>query len=41
MVDRADLVICFVKNGSGGAYKAMCYAEKAGKKIINIAIEKE
>ncbi len=36
MVDRADLIICYVENKSGGAYKAMRYAEKMGKKIINL-----
>lgn len=37
MIDRSDLVICYVEHESGGAYKAMKYAEKAGKTVINIA----
>ena len=36
MVDRADLVVCAVKRESGGAYTAMKYAEKQGKRIINL-----
>lgn len=36
MVDGSDIVICYVGTNSGGAYKAMKYAEKMGKKIINI-----
>lgn len=37
MVDRSDLVICFVERKSGGAYQTIHYAEKQGKEIINIA----
>lgn len=36
MVDRADLLICYVEKESGGAYQTMQYALKAGKKVINI-----
>ncbi len=36
MVDRSDLVICCIEHKSGGAYQTMKYAEKQGKKIINI-----
>jgi len=36
MIDRADLLICYVKEKNGGAYQTMEYAIKAGKKIINI-----
>jgi hypothetical protein len=35
MVDRSDLVICAIEHG-GGAAKAMKYAEKCGKRIINL-----
>ncbi len=38
MVDRADLIICFVQHNSGGAWEALKYAKKQGKRIINIAI---
>ena len=37
MVDRADLVVCAVERESGGAYTAMKYAEKQGKRIVNLA----
>lgn len=37
MVDRADLLVCFVEKESGGAYQTMKYAEKQGKPIINLA----
>ena len=39
MVDRSDLVICAVEHNSGGAYKAVHYAEKQGNKIINLLEE--
>lgn len=41
MVDTADLVIVYVENNSGGAYKAMTYAEKTGKPVINLAVNCE
>ena len=41
MVDAADLVIAYVENSSGGAYKAMSYAKKMCKPIINIAVDYE
>ncbi len=37
MVDRSDLVLCYIKHKSGGAYTTIRYAEKQGKKIINLA----
>ena len=36
MIDRSDLVIFYVRQNSGGAYKAMEYAAKIGKKMINL-----
>ena len=36
MAEQADLFVCFVER-EGGAYRAMKYAEKLGKKIINLA----
>ena len=39
MVDRSDLVICYVERKNGGAYAAVSYAEKQGKHIINLAKE--
>lgn len=41
MVDRSDLVVCCIEHKSGGAYTTICYAEKQGKKIINIAEEEK
>lgn len=37
MADRADLIICYIERNSGGAYKAVEYAKKIGKKVINLA----
>ena len=36
MVENCDLLVCFVKHNNGGAYKAMKYAEKLERKIINL-----
>ena len=36
MVENSDLVITYVKRNKGGAYEAMQYAEKKGKRVINI-----
>ena len=38
MVEQCNLVICFVNRDAGGAYTALEYATKLGKKIINLAI---
>ena len=37
MIARSDLVICYVEHKSGGAYISLRYAEKHGKKVINLA----
>ena len=37
MVERADLLICYVEREYGGAYAAMKYAMALGKKIINLS----
>ena len=36
MVDRSDLLICYVERKESGAYKTMQYALKKGKHVINI-----
>ena len=36
MVENSDLLICFVDHNSGGAYKALQYAQKLGIKTINL-----
>ena len=38
MVDAADLVIALVAHSFGGAYKTLKYAQKKGKRILNIAL---
>ena len=37
MIDRSQLLICFVERNQGGAYTAMKYAKKNGCTIINLA----
>ena len=37
MVDRSDLVVCCIERDKGGAYQTIRYAQRQGKKIINIA----
>lgn len=41
MVDRANLIICFIEETSGGAYKTIEYAKKQNRTIINIADDTE
>ena len=37
MVDRSDLVICYIEHNSGGAYQTIQYALKQEKKVVNLA----
>jgi len=37
MVDRADLVICYIERKTGGAWKTVHYAMQQGKNISNLA----
>lgn len=37
MVDRANLIACYIEHNSGGAYQTIRYAEKLGKPILNLA----
>ena len=37
MVDRADLIICYIEHEKGGAWQSVHYAMRQGKKIINLA----
>ncbi len=37
MAERADLLICYVQRERGGAYTALKYAKRLGKRIINLA----
>lgn len=41
MVEQADLLVCYVEQDEGGAYAALKYAKKLGKKTINLAIESD
>lgn len=36
MVDRAEIVICYVERADGGAFQTMNYAKKRGKTVINL-----
>ena len=37
MVDRADMIVCYVDHSHGGAYQTLEYAVKKQKHIINLA----
>lgn len=37
MVDRADLIICYIEHNEGGAYKTVKYALDRKKPVINLA----
>lgn len=39
MAEQADLILCYIERESGGAYKAVQYARKLGKEVINLAEE--
>ena len=39
MVDRSQLVICYIDYNKGVAYTAVQYARKSGRKVINIVDE--
>ena len=41
MVDRADLIICYIEHEKGGAWQMIDYARKQGKAVINLADEDE
>lgn len=41
MIDQADLVICYVEDNHGGAYKVMQYAIKKSKPVLNLAPKSE
>ncbi len=37
MIEKADLVFAYVNKAYGGAYQAFTFAQRLGKKIINLA----
>ena len=41
MVDRSDLVICYVEHTSGGAYQTIQYALGREKEVINLVNDGE
>ena len=36
MVDRSDLVVCCIQHQSGGAYKTVQYAQRLGKRVVEV-----
>jgi len=41
MVDRADLIICYVEEKRGGAWQTIQYATTQEKIVINLAQNEE
>lgn len=41
MVEQANLALCFIERESGGAYKAVKYAKKLEKEVINLANDEQ
>lgn len=37
MIERSDLVVCYVERKSGGAYQAFQYAKKCHKNYLNLS----
>lgn len=37
LVDRSDLLICYLRKESGGVFRAVDYAKKRGKQVVNLA----
>lgn len=37
MVDRADLIVCYIEHEKGGAWQTVEYARNQGKIVINLA----
>ncbi len=37
MVDRADLIVCYIEHEKGGAWQTVEYAMKQGETVINLA----
>lgn len=38
MVERADLILCYVEKEQGGAYQTVRYAVSQGKTVVNLAV---
>ena len=41
MVDRSDLVVCCIQHQSGGAYKTVQYAQRLGKRVVEVGWDGE
>ena len=41
MVDRADLIVCYIEHQNGGAWQTIKYAMGHGKTILNLAADDE
>ena len=39
MVDRSDLVVCYIEHNSGGAFQTVQYAKKKNKEIVNLSAQ--
>ncbi len=39
MINRADLVICYIEHETGGAYQTIQYAKRNGKVVVNLVEE--
>lgn len=39
MIDRSDLIVCYVNQNNGGAHRAVKYALSQGKSTVNLANE--
>lgn len=39
MVDRADLIICYIEHEKGGAWQTVQYAMEQCKKVLNLALD--
>ena len=37
MVDRSDLVVCYIEHNNGGAFQTVQYAKKKNKEIVNLS----
>ena len=37
MISQSDLVIAYVEHSFGGAYQGLHYAQRKGKRIVNLA----
>lgn len=36
MVEKSDVLVCYIQNTFGGAYNTYCHAKRKNKKIINL-----